>query len=232
MEITSAKDITKDSTTYLLYAAPGIGKTSTLRYLPGKTLVIDIDKTSHVLQGEEQIDVLNFDTHNAWTGWDELIKWLNTNDLSQWDNLVIDNVSELWRAMLAEAGRTGKNKRVPEMAHYQRMDFYLMDSVRFLKSLKKRLVFLAWEMTDEWTTQEGQTFNRSYPQLRDKTITNFMGLCDVVGRLEYNPKSGKRFFFLQPSNEMFAKNQLDARKHCLQQDVFKIGHDSEAGEEG
>jgi hypothetical protein len=28
---------------------------------------------------------------------------------------------------------------------------------------------------------------------------------------------------LAPSNNVFAKNQLDNREHCLQEDLFKVG---------
>jgi len=227
MKITNAENITKDKATYLLYAAPGIGKTHTIRFLPKdeRVLVIDIDKTSHVLKGEKNIDVLDFPTESAWTSWTELLKMLKGGLADEYDTIVVDNISELVRAMLAEAGSTGKNKGAPELAHYNRLDFFLMrEVVRAIKGLDKRVVFLAWEMTDEWQTSAGQTFNRVYPHFRKTILENLMGLCDVVGRLVYVPESGNRGFYLQPNDEMFAKNQLDARKNCLQEDIFKVGY--------
>lgn len=227
MKITNGKDITKEKGTYLLYAKPGIGKTHTIRYLPKdeRALVIDIDKTSHVLKGEENIDILDFPTESAWTSWPKLLQRLKDGLADNYDTIVIDNISELVRAMLAEAGSTGKNKGAPELAHYNRLDFFLMkEVVREVKSLGKRVVYLAWEMTDEWNTSGGQVFNRVYPHFRKSILENLMGLCDVVGRLVYNPETEKRGFFLQPSDEMFAKNQLDGRKGCLQEDIFKVGY--------
>ena len=52
----------------------------------------------------------------------ELMKWLSKNKetVDQYDTIVIDNISELFRSMLANLGRNGKNERVPEMSHYQR----------------------------------------------------------------------------------------------------------------
>lgn len=50
LEIKSAAEIGEKKGTYLLYGIPGMGKTSTFRYLPGKTLVLDIDRTSDVLK--------------------------------------------------------------------------------------------------------------------------------------------------------------------------------------
>jgi len=224
MKITSAKDITDERATYLLYAPPGTGKTHTINFLEGKTLYVAIDKTQYPLRGNEYIDVMDFDTHNAWTEWSDLIKWLSNNDLSKYDNIVFDNVSELFRSMLGNLGREGKNNRVPEMRHYQQIDFFIIDSLRFINSLNKRVVYLAWETTDEFQTEGGQIFNRSFPDIRKTIMNNFMGLCQVVGRLvsKVEDDEVKRGFILQPSPSVFAKNQLDSRKGCKQEDVFKV----------
>ena len=45
----------------------------------------------------------------------------------------------------------------------------------------------------------------------------------MVARLVFNEKSGKRGFILSPSNNVFAKNQLDNREHCLQEELFTVG---------
>lgn len=227
MKITNATEITDNRATYLLYAPPGTGKTYTLNFLEGRTLYVAIDKTQYPLKGNQNIDIVDFDTHNAWNSWNELIMWLAENDLSSYDNIAFDNMSELFRSMLGHLGREGKNNRVPEMRHYQQIDFFIIDSLRFLNSLNKRVVYLAWEMTDEFQTEGGQIFNRSFPDLRKTILNNFMGLCQVVGKLAINHKTGKRGFILAPSNSVFAKNQLDDREFCLQEDIFKVGHVSE-----
>lgn len=223
INITNAAELTKEDSTYLLYAAPGIGKTSTLKYLTGNVLLIDIDHTSHVLKGESHIDIFKFDSHNAWKKWAELMTDLSKMDLSKYDTIAFDNISELTHSMLGSMGREGKNNRVPTMMNYQQIDFLIIDSVRFLKGLGKRLVFLAWEETDTWTTEGGQIFNRAYPMMREKIRSNFMGLSDVVARLSYNSKTENRGFILQPSDALFAKNQLDNRIHCLQSEIFQVG---------
>lgn len=232
MKIKNATDIKDDRATYLLYAPPGTGKTHTINFLEGKTLYVSIDKTEYPLKGNENIDIMDFDTHNSWEEWKELIKWLSNNDLSKYDNLVFDNVSELFRSMLGNLGREGKNNRVPEMQHYQQIDFLIIDSLRFINSLNKRVVYLAWEMTDEFRTEGGQIFNRTFPDIRNKILNNFMGLTQVVAKLAVNNKTEKRGFILSPSNSIFAKNQLDGRKHCLQEDIFKVNYipDNEEGD--
>ena len=225
MEITNAADIQKDTSTYLLYANPGIGKTHTAHYLEGKTLYVPIDRSETPLKGNANIDIVKFDTYNAWEAWNELLKWLGKADLSKYDNLFFDNVSELVRSMLANLGRNGNNNRVPSQGNYQQIDFFLMDSARFVQTLGKRIVFTAWETTDKWDLPSGQQINRAYPDIREKIRNNFMGLCQVVGRLTINPETEKRGFILQPSDYIYAKNQLDNRKACAQENIFKIGYE-------
>lgn len=223
VQITNANDILTNDATFLIYSPPGIGKTTTIKFLPGKTLVLDVDRTSRVLKGYENIDIAYVDNQNTWKEWGNLVKELSAMDLSKYQNIVLDNVSELERCMLANLGRDGKNNRVPGIQNYQQVQFFLIDSIRFLKTLGKNIIITAWETTDLWTTEDGQQFNRAYPQISAKILTNFMGLCDVVGRLVYNSKTENRGFYLQPTNSVFAKNQVDNRKFCLQEDLLKVG---------
>lgn len=228
MKITKATDLTTDNATYLIYANPGVGKTSALKHLPGKTLVIDIDKSSGVLKGEENIDIAEVDTHNIWKEWMDTVKELVTSGDTEYDNIVIDNVSELFRAALANLGREGKNHRVPEQSHYQRVDFTILDSLRALKKLNARIVFTAWETSDLWEVENGQSFNRAYPDVRNKIMNNFMGLCDVVARLvikKDDDGNEVRGFILQPSAGVYAKNRLDDRKGCVVDELVVMSDD-------
>lgn len=220
MLIEKATDIETENGVYLIYAPPGTGKTSLLKFLPGKTLVLDVDRTSRVLKGEANIDISKIDNVNAWKNFGEVMKELAKMDLSGYDNIALDNISELERCMLADLGRQGNNNRVPGIQNYQQVQFFLMDAVRFLKTLGLNVIILAWETTDVWTTPEGQSFNRSYPQISLKIMQNMMGLCDVVGKLFYNEKTDKRGIFLQATDSIFAKNQMDARKHCMQDELI------------
>jgi phage nucleotide-binding protein len=228
MNITKATDLTTDNATYLIYANPGVGKTSALKHLPGKTLVIDIDKSSGVLKGAENIDIAYIDTHNIWKEWMETVKELVKTPDTDYDNIVIDNVSELFRATLANLGREGKNHRVPEQSHYQRVDFTILDSLRALKKLNARIVFTAWETSDLWEAENGQSFNRAYPDMRNKILNNFMGLCDVVARLvikKDDDGNETRGFILQPSAGVYAKNRLDGRKGCVVDELVVMSDD-------
>ena len=223
MKIIKATDITLNDPCYLIYGNPGLGKTSALKYIPGKTLVIDIDKSSKVLNDCENISIAEVDTHKIWDEWLNVVKELLKGAAEPFDTIVIDNVSELFRACLANLGREGKNHRVPSQADYQRVDFTILDSLRALLQLKKRIVFIAWETSDQWTDENGMIYNRAMPDIRSKILNNFLGLTDVVARLvKKTTEDGEevRGFILQPSASVYAKNRLDDRKGCKVDELF------------
>ena len=225
MKITKATEVNKNNAVYLIYANPGVGKTTALKHIPGKTLVVDIDKSSSVLKGCENIDIAHINTRDVWDEWTELVTELLKGAANDYDTVVIDNVSELFRSTLANLGRIGKNNRVPSMADYQRVDFTILDSLRALQNIGKRIVFTAWETSDQWTEESGQIFNRAYPDVRKSILNNFEGLCDVVARLVVS-KDGdgneKRGFILQPTQSIYAKNRLDDRKGCKVEELVLI----------
>lgn len=224
MKITKATEIKNNDSCYLIYGNPGFGKTSTAKYLPGKTIVINIDKSAKVLRGNENIDIADIDTHKIWGEWLDTVKELLNGAANDYDNIVIDNVSELFRACLANLGREGKNHRVPSQADYQRVDFTILDSLRALLQLNKRIVFLVWETSDQWTDENGMIYNRAMPDIRTKILNNFLGLTDVVARLvKKTTDDGEevRGFILQPSASVYAKNRLDDRKGCKVEELFE-----------
>lgn len=234
LKVTSAKELEPTNLTFLIYANPGTGKTSAIKHMPGKRLVVDIDKSSSVLKGENDIDILEIDTHNIWNQWMETIKYLQEN-AKHYDIIAIDNVTELFRSVLTQLGREGKNNRVPGMDAYQRADFVLMDSFRALKGLNKTLVFTAWETSDQWHTPDGQMYNRAFPEIRRTISNNFMGLCDVVARLvvhKDDEDNERRGFILQPSNNVYAKNRLSDARGARVDELFlkTVGAGDEKGD--
>lgn len=219
--IKSAKDFKGLKGTFLIYGPPGMGKTSTLKFLPGKTLLLDVDRTSHVLSGQENIDIIEIDNVKTWDAWVSTLTELGKMDLSGYENIAVDNVSELERCLLADLGRQGKNRGVPSMGDYQYMQFKIVDSLRYLKSLDKRLIWTAWEDTDEYIDAGGQKWNRTYPQINRKILNNVLGLCDVVGKMLIKA-DGSRGFTFQATNSVYAKNQLDAREGAKQDGLVPL----------
>lgn len=227
LNITNAKDIQKTKGTYLIYGPPGMGKTTSLKHLPGRTLVLDVDRTSKVLKGCNHIDIVEIDNINTWESWEDSILELYNNYKGKYDNIAVDNVSELERCILSDLGRKGKNKGVPDQAAYQYMQFKLINSLRYMKNLESNIIWTAWETSDLYQDSNGQQFNRSFPQINAKIMNNVLGLCDVVGRLMINSE-GQRGFTFTATNSTYAKNQLDERKGALQEElILKEGEEVE-----
>ena len=91
-----------------------------------------------------------------------------------------------------------------------------------MKNLDSNIIWTAWETSDLYTDSNGQQFNRSFPQVNGKILNNICGLCDVVARLMINSE-GNRGFILLATNSTYAKNQIDSRKGCLQENFMDFG---------
>ncbi|MBD5429324.1 AAA family ATPase [Lactobacillus sp.] len=222
MQVIHAEDIKKPSALRILYGNPGLGKTSTIQYMPGKKLVFDIDGTSSVLKGLPNIDIVQVNPNSIREELPKLLQEVQENYLDDYDSFALDNISELENAVLTEYGKKGNNHGVPGIQNYQQLQFFELDLIRYMKAWNKQVLITAWETTDQYVEESsGQSFTRSYPQIRKPILMNVMGLALQVGRLSINPKSGQRGVWLAPTNSIFAKNQLDNRKACKVEELFK-----------
>lgn len=229
MEIKKASELEKGSNfSALIYAPPGTGKTSTIKYLPGRTLIIDVDRTTNVLSGEENIDIVYADINDVEVGFAKMLEEIHDEHIKNYDNIVIDNLSELEQAWLGEKAKKSKTKDgrmmgIPEMGDYNKFSFYLPNLIRYVNSWPNvNKVYTAWETTREIKLPTGQLYDQAIPQIREKIITNVMGLVNMVGRLVINEETGNRGFILTPSNATFAKNQLSDAKFAKQEEIWQF----------
>lgn len=238
MEILKLQTLTKKVRpfTALLYCPPGVGKTTALGLLAeraegGKTLIIDVDRTvttalskGAVVKNIDNIDIIQIDIYHAWDSWSALLvqldEWAKQGKLDGYYNICVDNISELERCILSDLGNKGKNKGVPAQADYQYMQFKLVNSLRFLKSLNVNVVLTAWETVEQFTNPDGSSFSRVYPKCNSKIVDNICGLCDIVGKIVAKP-DGTRGIVLEATQNIYAKNQYDNRKGCLVEDFIK-----------
>ena len=208
MQILKAKDLTQDKITALFYAPPGLGKTTLLGTLKGKTLIIDVDRGTSVLTGSENVDIIRLS--EDFSELPEILKELPAK--CDYNNVCIDSLSELERGMLAYFGRIGKNNGVPDMQSYQRVDFKIVDWCRQFRSLPCNMIFTAWEKQAEVIAVTGEKYTQARPQLRDKNIDNVCGLCDIVGQILVSPKDGERYVKLEGDQNTVAKDRIKKRK--------------------
>lgn len=213
----------------LIYSAPGVGKTSTAKYLPGKTLVIDIDRTTNVLAGEENIDIVYLDTTQPFHSTKVLLKEIHDNHLDDYDNIFIDNLSEFENAWFGQKAKESKTKNgqdmgTPQLQDYNAYTYYILDMIRYINSWSGiNKVYTAWEMQVPVTSSTGQTYNKFYPDVREKVLNGLLGLMNMVGRMVVNKETGNRGFLLNPSDDTYAKNQIDNREFALQSEIFEFG---------
>ena len=225
----------KQPFTALLYCAPGVGKSTALGLIgeksEGKTLVLDVDRTfvptmakDEVVHDFSKFEVLQVDNINTWTDWTKKLTDLKAakeaGKLTEYENICVDNISELERCILSDLGRQGKNKGVPAQADYQYMQFKLMDSLRFMKSLGLNVIWTAWETTEDYVTLDGTCYTRSYPKISKKIVDNVCGLCEIVGKIIVN-KDGERGVVMEATQNIYAKNQIDTRKICNVKEFIK-----------
>lgn len=206
----------------LLYAKPGAGKTSTVQYLEGKTLILDCDGTSTVLSGFPNITITVLDPKNPVQNMVDFYGYAKTHS-EEYQNIVIDNLSHYQKLWLMFHGRETKSGQ-PELQHYGKFDTHLIDMISIFNNIPNiNMIYTAWENTRQITLENGQIYNQFLPDIRDKVVNHIMGIIPLVGRLVRNAESGARGYLLAESNGTFAKNQLDNRESCLQEELFKIG---------
>lgn len=229
MEIINATELVKgQNVSALIYSAPGVGKTSVARFLPGKTLVIDIDRTTNVLEGAESVDIVYLDTNKPYLEMKKLLAEIEKNHLDNYDNVFIDNLSEFENAWFGEKAkesktRDGKDMGTPQMQDYNAYTYYLLDMIRYINGWKGvNKIYTAWETQIPIVSSSGQTYNKFYPDVREKLLNGMLGLMNMVGRMVISEKTGSRGVLLKPSDDVYAKNQVDERDYALQEELFNI----------
>jgi len=60
----------------------------------------------------------------------------------------------------------------------------------------------------------GEKYTQACPMIRDKTVNNVCGLCDIVGQVIVSAKDGKHYVRLQGDNNVIAKDRIRKRKYC------------------
>lgn len=216
----------------LIYGKPGVGKTSAIRNLDGKTLVLDLDDSSKVLAGLPNIDVQPFDRSKPSEEWKEFLTDLKGR-VQGYDNLVIDNVSAFEKDWFVERGRASKNGIGNEIQDYgQWANYFARIMTMIFMDAPVNVLVTAWENTRDITSETGQQFSQYAPAIRDSVRDGLLGLTDVVGRVVINPKTGGRGVILEGTDAVYAKNRLDNRTLVSIKDLFKFGNQQSSTQEG
>ena len=238
MELMKIEDNINKPYTALLYCPPGVGKSTAIGIIAerseGNTLVLDVDRTitrtlskKEIVKDTSKIFIREIDNVHTWDDWCEMTKELkamyDSGELKGKNitTIAVDNISELERCILADLGSQGKNKGVPAMGDYQYMQFKLVSSLRFMKSLGLNVIWTAWEDVRDIVNPDGSKYSQLIPKINLKIVDNVCGLCDVVGKIFIN-EEGEHGIRLEASRNVYAKNQIDDRKAVHVEDFIKF----------
>ena len=217
MNIISAKDIKQDHITALIYGTPGMGKTSLLGLLPGRTLIVDIDKGTSVLAGCENVDIVRLSRFNEL---DELAHQFAQD--CPYNNVCIDTLSELENGMLN--GYAAKsNTGLPQLQDYGKVNNHLLYFCRTFRNLDANVFFTAWEQYTEIASPSGDKYSRIEPMIRAKNLENICGLCDIIGRLYHDKDTNSRRVWLDGRINIIARDRIFKRQSCDFQEVIPNG---------
>lgn len=201
----------------LIYSEAGIGKTTMIKSLTGRTLVFSIDGMYQVLHQLPDVDIITMDAKEPNKELGNFYRFVVKNQ-DNYDNIVIDNLSTFQKFWL-NAQATLTKSGMPEMKDYGIIDRVLMDFIASFKKLNKNLLFFAHEKKVEITRESGGVYTQFQPDIRN--LDAIMGIIPIVGRMvimkEPETQERKRIIVLQPTQSTRAKDQLIGNLQTIDQ---------------
>ena len=206
----------------LIYTQSGGGKTcnSTLVSAPkrGKNLLICSDNSSIVLNNFERP---NLKIENVATVKDFVDAYQTGYNEKIYDNIILDNLSDLLDMWLLELDESGKFKDFRQA--YQLVYQSLKRLSRESTTLDCNTIFTAWSDNIEITLPNGEIAVRLQPKIPAKILDNVCGLMNVVGYINtaIDGEGNKRWYYVtEGSPTLMAKDQIACRKSCLPENLF------------
>lgn len=205
---------------WLVYGVPGVGKTTLSKYLKGKTYLLSLDDSFHRIDfWKGKNDIWSIDPQEPIT---DLNEFTTTFKPEEYDNLVIDNVSNLQKLFFVERARKTKSGLDNKQSDYGEWNTYLTRLIAYVFKWNINILVTAWEAQNKVTDPSGQEFMQYGPDIRYSPRDYIMGNCDVVARMVQKPQTGERGLIMQGSIDTYAKNRLDDRKGCKAEELFNF----------
>lgn len=214
------KDAPKENYRWLVYGVPGVGKTTLSKYLTGKTYLLSLDNSFRRIQfWQGKNDIWTIDADKPI---EDLNAFVESFDPSKYDNLVIDNLSNLQKLFFIEKAKETRTGLDNKMSDYNEWTTYLTRFIAYVFKWNINILVTAWETQTKITDPKGQEFMQFGPDIRPNPRDYLLGNCDLVGRMIQKPQSGERGLIMQGRIDTYAKNRLDDRIGCKAQDFFNF----------
>ena len=211
----------------LIFTQSGGGKTvnSTLVAAPKrkKNLLICTDNSSIVLKN---FDRSNLTIQNVGTVKDFVEAYQEGYQSKKYDNIILDNLSDLIDMWLLELDASGKFKDFRQA--YQLVYQSLKRLTRESTTLDCNTIFTAWSDNVEITLPTGEVATRTQPKIPAKILDNVCGLMNVVAYINTaTDKDGnKRWYYVTEGKPtLIAKDQIACRKSCMPEDIFTAAYE-------
>lgn len=203
----------------LIYGAPGVGKTTTASKLEGKTYLLSLDRSYRRISAFRGKTIWELDPEKPTS---DLADFVRSFDPKEYDNLIIDNLSNLQKLWFVEKAKETQNGLDNKIQHYGEFTNYVIRFIAKAFSWDVNILLTAWEVQNPVTNAAGQTFQQYGPDLRPNARDYLMGNCDVVARMVSKPQTGERGFILLGDDGTFAKNRLTKDKGCRADELLNI----------
>lgn len=207
LKFEKAKDKIDRGISLLIYADPGIGKTTLATTLPEEeTLIINTEAGLGPTLGTNHII---FNLKDDLSQLQSLYKYLRT-EKHPFKYIVIDNISEMEQWMVRTLTE-GRQKETPDIREHGDVFFKMEEYLTLFRDLTYNninIVFNAWQMNLDLKSTQGEIVTKAFPKLYKKLSGNICGKVDVVGHLEMFEKTGDRYVRFEPTKDIIAKSQL------------------------
>jgi len=213
MDFEKVPDKINRGISFIIYANPGVGKTTLAATLPEKeTLIINTEAGLGPLLGKEHIcfNVLKaIKNNNIEQVINDLYRHLRT-EKHPFKNVVIDNLSELEQQLILNLTQA-RNKSSPEIREYGDSAYKMKEWAHLFRDLVYQdinVVFNAWEFPFEIRNADGIVVSKTFPLIGKKIAPQICGIVDVVGHLECNEKTQSRRVVFGQTSQYVTKSQF------------------------
>lgn len=208
----------------IIYTKSGGGKTVNSTRIPGKNFLMDSDNSSVVLNNFQRPSLT---IHKIQSVADFFQAFESAAASKQYENIILDNGTDLIDRWLLELGEKGKNGGNPCQQDYQTVYNGFKRLMRSATLAGCNVILNFWQDTFAITQPDGTQVSMVSPKMPQKILENICGLANIVAHIETADKNAKGetvekywFYRLEGTNNIYAKDQLHCRKSCMPEELW------------